>query len=185
MSAVSLNYNHMGAYQTVPSDFGNLCSFSDGTIRFWKFAFMFGRYRPTSKTASVFGQYCPTSETCVNFRIVLSDFGNLRPFSNSTARLQTPASILRQYRKTSNFSLFYETFCSRTTWVNYSFTIILKAFPDSYSKIPQLKVPLLLTTGIIPSNNLSCDRKTFMTGFISTIICCGLVLFVDVVRGRL
>ena len=176
---MSLNY----PYQTVPSDFGNLCSFSDGTIRFWKFAFMFGRYRPTSKTASVFGQYCPTSETCVNFRIVLSDFGNLRPFSNSTARLQTPASILRQYR--SRISLFYETFCSRTTWVNYSFTIRLEAFPDSYSKTSQLKVPLLLTTGIIPSNNLSCDRKTFMTGFISTVICCGLVLFVDVVRGRL
>ena len=103
LSVVSLNYNHMGAYQTVPSDFGNLCSFSDGTIRFWKFAFIFGRYRPTSKTTSVFGQYCPTSETCVNFRTVLSDFENLRPFSNSTARLQTPASILRQYRKTSNF----------------------------------------------------------------------------------
>ena len=132
--------------------------------------------------------------TCVNLRMVLSDFGNLRPFSNSTARLHTHASVLRQYRKTSNFlnrtavvshCSVCETFCSRTTWVNYSFTIILEAVPDSYPKIPQLKVLLLLTTGIIPSNNLSCDRKTFMTGFISTIICCGLVLFVDVVRGRL
>lgn len=155
---------------TVPPDFRNLRPFSDSTVRL-------------RTLASIIEWYCPISETCVRFRMLSPDFGPL-------------ASVFRQYRQSSNFRnrTAVVSRCAAKRSYHRCKVLVLNhignslkntSVKSSYSKTPQLKVLLLLTTGIIPSNNLSCDRKTFMIGFISTVIFCGLVLFVVVVGGRL